>query len=249
MWLYKDKELTEVPKDAYGFVYKITNLLDGRMYIGRKYFWSVRKVKGKKKRVKKESDWRTYYGSSADLCLDVETFGEESFKREILSLHDTKGQVNYAEIQLQFEYDVLFCLNKNAQRVYYNRNIMSRWFAPEDFNYVKNAEALLENFSEQKQKLNGEKLAKESIEYWKNLSIEEKQKKIEQLHTLNEVYLNTVPCTILLDTGKEIVYNSQVDAAKEIDITLAFLRKMLKQFDEKEWIKKVKKHKNCVNIY
>jgi len=49
--------------DNFGFVYEITNKLNGRSYIGRKYFWSFRTPKGKKRKVKSESDWRNYYGS------------------------------------------------------------------------------------------------------------------------------------------------------------------------------------------
>ena len=32
----------------YGFVYLITNTVNGRKYIGRKYFWSFRKKKGER---------------------------------------------------------------------------------------------------------------------------------------------------------------------------------------------------------
>jgi hypothetical protein len=48
VWLYQGKPYTDANKEYYGFVYCITNLLTKRSYIGRKYFWSVRKVKGKK---------------------------------------------------------------------------------------------------------------------------------------------------------------------------------------------------------
>ena len=40
------------------FVYCIVNRIDGKKYIGRKYFYSIRKVKGKKRRQSKESDWK-----------------------------------------------------------------------------------------------------------------------------------------------------------------------------------------------
>ena len=44
--------------DYFGFVYLITNIQNGRKYIGRKYFWSFRTPKGKKRKVKQESDWK-----------------------------------------------------------------------------------------------------------------------------------------------------------------------------------------------
>ena len=64
-WIYNGKPfLSEDIGEHYGFVYCITNVLTGRRYIGRKYFWSLRKPRGKSRRVKSESDWKKYYGSS-----------------------------------------------------------------------------------------------------------------------------------------------------------------------------------------
>ena len=84
-WQYNGLAFTgEDIRDYFGFVYLITNIQNGRKYIGRKYFWSFRKPPGKKRRVKKESDWRKYYGSCPELKEDVEKFGKESGKFEIL---------------------------------------------------------------------------------------------------------------------------------------------------------------------
>ena len=54
MWIYKNEPLEEVPENAYGYVYLITNNLTGRKYIGKKLFWfkKTKVVKGKKKRIK-----------------------------------------------------------------------------------------------------------------------------------------------------------------------------------------------------
>ena len=90
-----------------GFVYSITNLITGKKYIGRKYFFSIRKTKGHKKRVRKESDWQTYYGSSKELAKHVVEHGAEKFRRDILSLHKTRGDTNYQEIRTQFVLNVL----------------------------------------------------------------------------------------------------------------------------------------------
>ena len=63
-WTYKGEIFDESLVDKYyGFVYSIT-CPDGRMYIGRKAFWFMRKQRGAKRRSKLESDWRKYYGSS-----------------------------------------------------------------------------------------------------------------------------------------------------------------------------------------
>ena len=54
MWLYKNEPFEEVPENAYGYVYLITNNVTGKKYIGKKLFWfkKTKTVKGKKKRNK-----------------------------------------------------------------------------------------------------------------------------------------------------------------------------------------------------
>ena len=84
-WLYLERPFTsDDVGDNYGFVYNITNLTNGRQYIGRKYFWSHRKPPGKKTEVKKESDWKKYYGSCPELKEDIERLGRQNFSRTIL---------------------------------------------------------------------------------------------------------------------------------------------------------------------
>ena len=54
-WLYNEKDFTEDSiGENYGFVYRITNMVDGKQYIGKKFFYSskIKQVKGKKKRFK-----------------------------------------------------------------------------------------------------------------------------------------------------------------------------------------------------
>lgn len=122
-WLWNGEPFEEEHiGDHYGFVYLITNKTSGRRYIGRKYFYSKRKSRVLM------SDWKNYWGSSKELLADIEALGQEVFLREILSLHYTKGQVNYNEIKIQFKYDVLEALNEDGSRAFYNANIMSRYF-------------------------------------------------------------------------------------------------------------------------
>lgn len=130
-WFYQDKIFeSENIEDNYGFVYLITDNLTGKKYIGRKYFWSTRKVRGKKRRQKFESDWKTYYSSSKVINELYNIYGDERFKREILSLHKTKGQVNYNETKMLFICNVLEAVDQNNNRLYYNDNILSRYFSP-----------------------------------------------------------------------------------------------------------------------
>lgn len=63
MWLYKNKEIDEKQLIGYvAFVYIITNLVNGKKYIGKKNleFHRRKKVKGKtrRKRVKTDDDQR-----------------------------------------------------------------------------------------------------------------------------------------------------------------------------------------------
>jgi len=105
-WYYEQKEITTLPAEYAGFVYCITNNLNGRKYIGQKV--SKNKItrpplKGfKRKRVEyKESDWQDYYGSSEELKADISKYGKENFTREIIKLCGTKGELNYEELKEQ----------------------------------------------------------------------------------------------------------------------------------------------------
>ena len=129
-WLYNDKVFeSEDINDYYGFCYLLTDLENGKMYIGRKYFYSIRKKKGIRKKVKSESDWKTYYSSSKKVQHIVQESGPNRFKREILSLYIKKGQVNYNETKLLFNHNVLEAVNHRGEKLYYNDNIMNRYFS------------------------------------------------------------------------------------------------------------------------
>jgi hypothetical protein len=118
MWIYNNKEVTELPDDVIGFVYLITNLASGKKYIGKKLakFAKTRyKMHTQKngKRVRKkirshiDSDWKTYYGSSESLSADIAKLGEHSFSREIIRLCYSKAECSYWEAKEQFYNGVL----------------------------------------------------------------------------------------------------------------------------------------------
>ncbi len=91
---------TEIEKHGYwGFVYLIYNTVEDRAYLGKKFFTKAgtKQINGRKKRIRKESDWKTYHGSSTALQEDIEVYGYECFTREILHLCKTKAECTYWE--------------------------------------------------------------------------------------------------------------------------------------------------------
>jgi hypothetical protein len=120
-WTYNGKEFTsEDIGDHEGFVYMITDTVNGMKYIGKKNFHSrtkLKPLKGQTRKRKKvtESDWTTYHGSSDEVKSLVEEFGPDRFKREILHLCLSKGEMSYLEMKEQMVRDVLLKPNE-----YYN---------------------------------------------------------------------------------------------------------------------------------
>ena len=128
-WIYNGIAFTSDDIGEYfGFVYLITNKSNSRRYIGRKYFWSFRKPKGKKRKVKQESDWKKYYGSCPELKEDIDKYGRENFSRTILSLHQTAGKTNFEETRQLFVNGVLTESLDRGGPAFYNSNILSRYF-------------------------------------------------------------------------------------------------------------------------
>lgn len=148
MWLYRGCEITainQLPADATGYVYIISNKETGKYYIGKKNLYSERtknltkkelaeeaalKKPGKKKttkKVKTESDWMNYFGSEPTLKEDVKTLGKDQFKRSILQLCYTKKQLTYYEQYYQFRMSVLEdenCYNSNIAGTFFRRDLM-----------------------------------------------------------------------------------------------------------------------------
>ena len=111
-WTYRGKEISEIPDEYEGFVYLITNLTNNQKYIGKKlarFKTTKPPLKGKKnkRRGTKESDWRTYWGSSDRLNADIAALGEDKFTREILYLCKGRGEMSYIEAREQFDRRVL----------------------------------------------------------------------------------------------------------------------------------------------
>ncbi len=111
-WLYNNTAFTTAPDEHLGFVYCITNTATNRRYIGKKLFWTTKKLpplKGKKNRRHRrvETDWQNYWSSSESVKRDVAIHGENNFRRDILLFCANKNQLAYHETRLQFELGVL----------------------------------------------------------------------------------------------------------------------------------------------
>jgi hypothetical protein len=117
-WLFENQQIEILPEDCVGFVYMITNLTNGKKYIGKKLAkfsktnYKVVKLKNgtkKRKKIKSkiDSDWLTYYGSNDELNKDIQTLGSENFKREILYYCKSKSECSYIEAREQFRHQVL----------------------------------------------------------------------------------------------------------------------------------------------
>lgn len=113
----------EIPAKALGFIYLIRHKPSGKGYIGRKLFWfkKTKQVKGKKKKILAESDWRSYWSSCEEIQKLVEQEGEANFTREVLHIAYNKGTLNYLEAREQMDRRVL-----ESPDAWYNGQIQCR---------------------------------------------------------------------------------------------------------------------------
>jgi phosphoribosylaminoimidazole-succinocarboxamide synthase len=84
-------------------------------------------LKGRKNRRRstKESDWRTYTGSSKELNADIEKLGKDKFTFTILELYDTKWELSYGETKRIVMEDAI------PSRRYYNEFLGKTGKCPE----------------------------------------------------------------------------------------------------------------------
>jgi len=135
--------LNAEPENYFGFIYLITNLKNGKMYVGKKQFWVTNRRKYKKTSkvtdhqsdkwrsdLWEESDWKTYTGSSKKLNEDIHKYGKENFRFEIIKLCRSKGDLHYSEVEEQVLRDVLRATDQEGNYKYYNGHIAAVKFRP-----------------------------------------------------------------------------------------------------------------------
>jgi hypothetical protein len=144
-WLRVGSDREFVPNlDKFGFVYIITNLRNGKAYIGCKQYLFYTRLR------EKESDWRTYTGSSKLLNEDIEKTGKKHFKFEAIAEYKNKRSLRYYELYYQMKYNVLTAtLEGSEEHAYYNSRVGGKFYRPvesyQDPEYRKNLSKAMNN--------------------------------------------------------------------------------------------------------
>ncbi len=122
------------PLEKHGFIYLVHNTKDDKYYIGKKITTSGGKaylIKNGKKisnpRKGRETDWKTYTGSSKALNADIKRHSREYFQFYILCFINTPGGLTYTEANWQHKLDVM------VSDRWYNENIAAIKFKPKEW--------------------------------------------------------------------------------------------------------------------
>jgi hypothetical protein len=174
-WLLYKKDEEFVPNlDKFGFVYLITNLQSGKGYIGCKQYKLYTKLK------ERESDWKTYTGSSKWLNEDIQKIGKKHFKFEIIAEYKNKRSLRYYELYYQMKFNVLSSTFEGTDEpAYYNSRVGGKFYRPvesyEDPEFKRKlSEAAKKRFENPKEI---RKLSEGQRKRWSNPSNPEDRKK------------------------------------------------------------------------
>ena len=151
MWLYKGEEFTEdLIGNSFGFVYLITNLLNGRKYLGKKLFTkaSRKQTKGKIKKIRVTSDWKNYWSSSDTLKEDVKNLGVISRNKLFYYLSRSRFSINEGS-----NFFSIFCQDclSNGVKMFYDKAskvkndlLPKKYFLEIDFQNLSNSLKIIE---------------------------------------------------------------------------------------------------------
>lgn len=119
--------MSAAPTGTIGFIYMITHKPSGKWYIGRRLFTkpATMMVNGKKKKIRKENDWKDYWSSNDEIKMMAKE-DPSQFERKILIFVPTMGAMTLGEEYLLHVSGALFdknCYNNNIRA-----KIFSSWF-------------------------------------------------------------------------------------------------------------------------
>lgn len=131
------------PHEFFGFIYVIEDQTTGKAYVGKKQYW-VKKPRSKgcktavaDKRSKRwksscwrESDWRTYSGSSKEWNKYLKEHPNHKVVFKILHQCPTRALLHYMEIQEMVDRRVLTTLLPDGSLKYFNMMIPAVKFRP-----------------------------------------------------------------------------------------------------------------------
>lgn len=114
------------PDNYVGFIYRVTFLLTGEEYIGKKKFHRTNQS-GKKRY--SPSDWKTYTTSSEYINELLKEYPKECFAFEMVLLCKTQAILSYAEANILHKLDALTKVDKTwGLPKYLNKRIDAiRW--------------------------------------------------------------------------------------------------------------------------
>lgn len=131
MWIYEGnpiESIEDMPEGTFGFVYEVTHIPTGKRYVGKKQLMMNRtlpplKGQKRKRKVIKEGDWKTYYGSQSEIKSLLKEGSELDFSRIILNFVPSKKLLTYYETKYLFERGVL-----EKPDEYLNDNILGKFY-------------------------------------------------------------------------------------------------------------------------
>ena len=149
-WIYQGRimnDINDFPKDTFGFIYEVYHKPTGYKYIGKKVLFFERKKRLGKKAleelreerkqkgiggrlpisqvIRKESDWKTYYGSHPEIkkLVKESTDLREDFERKILEIVPSKKLLTYYECKYLFINEAL-----EPHSNYFNDNLLGKFY-------------------------------------------------------------------------------------------------------------------------
>jgi hypothetical protein len=130
-WIYDGRiitEMSDMPEGTFGFIYEVTHTPTGRKYIGKKVLYFNRTLpplagQKRKRKVVKESDWKTYFGSHAEIVDLIKEGKQEEFTKQILCFVRSKKLLTYYETKYLFIKEVLEYRNN-----YINDNVLGKFY-------------------------------------------------------------------------------------------------------------------------